>query len=284
MRLLFLLNRELAGNIALNLLLPALAGHEVLVGLGARRPVPAGAPPEAFELHAAEVRFPNEVLFPLLDRAYLPDDRARFLTFDELERHRGVRCTAIPDLKTPEGLKIVQRFAPDLIVSIRYGEILRPPVIGVPRHGVLNLHSGILPGYRGILATLRALLNGDEQIGCTLHYITDRTIDTGPVLDVARVSVVRDRSLVWHVLSLYWPGTRMIANAIGELAAGRQPQVTAQGSEGAAYYSLPTPDEWAAFRNAGWVVAHARDLVEVAGYYSSPEMALQPPVRDAWRA
>ena len=59
----------------------------------------------------------------------------------------------------------------DLLISIRFGMILGTEALGLPPRGVLNLHSGLLPQYRGVLATFRALLNGDAEIGCTLHWI-----------------------------------------------------------------------------------------------------------------
>ena len=48
-----------------------------------------------------------------------------------------------------DGLQALRNAAPDLVVSIRYRRILRDEAIAVPRLGVLNLHSGILPDYRG---------------------------------------------------------------------------------------------------------------------------------------
>ncbi len=263
MRILCCLNRDLASNIALNLLLPALARHQVCIGLTERVGNPqleADEPPERRELRAAEQRLPNDVLFPLVDAANQPDDGRRFLTFAEIARHRGIRVMPLSNPNSGDGLEEVKAFAPDLILTVRYGAILKAPVIAVPRLGVLNLHSGLLPAYRGVLATFRALMAGDTHIGCTLHYITDGTIDTGPIVDSARIPVVAGRSLLWHVTELYRPGVAMIAAAVDRLdrreAAGAVAQPTGEG----AYYSYPTAAEWAAFTKAGWTVAQPSDL------------------------
>lgn len=262
MRILCCVNRDLPSAVALNLLLPALAGHEVRVGLSERvgRSVPTDEPAGRRTLRLAEQTVPNEVVFPLVERAALPDDGRRQLTFGEWERARGVIVAPLPDPNAPEGLAAVRTFAPDLIVTIRYGAILRPPVIAVPRLGVLNLHSGLLPAYRGVLATFRALLAGDDAIGCTLHYIVDAGIDTGDVVDRARIPVHGDWSLLRHVLALYPAGVPLLARAVERLAAGAALPREAQVAGAGAYFTYPTAAEWEAFARSGREVATVEDL------------------------
>jgi methionyl-tRNA formyltransferase len=270
MRILCCLNRDLASNVALNLLLPTLASHDVLVGLtervGQASAVP-DEPRERSELRIAEQSLPNDVLFPLLDAAGRPDEGGRYLTFQEIEQRRAIRCVPLPSPSSGAGLDRVREFAPDLILTIRYGAILKSPVIAIPRHGVLNLHSGLLPSYRGVLATFRALMHGDTEIGCTLHYIGDASIDTGDVVGEDMVAVDRNRSLLWHILRLYPPGIALMAAAVDRLARGEQlsgiPQVAGEGS----YFSYPSADDWAEFRRRGWRVADPSDLADVFARY-----------------
>jgi methionyl-tRNA formyltransferase len=265
MRILACLNRDLASNFALNLLLPTLAEHTVLVGLSERVGSPGGTqePRERAELRAAEQVLPNELLYPLIEGAGLPDDGLRRLTFAEIERHRGIRVASLPDPNSAAGLEAVTAFAPDLLLTIRYGAILKRPVISIPRLGVLNLHSGILPAYRGVLATFRALMNDAAHVGCTLHYIQDPTIDTGDVVGIRTIAVRRDRSLLWHILALYPPGISLLSETITGLASGRAPPRAAQATTGGAYYSFPSAQEWAEFTGRGWRVADASDLLGV---------------------
>jgi methionyl-tRNA formyltransferase len=269
-RILCCVNRDLPSSIALNLLLPALGSHNVQVALtervgGARSEV--DEPSARRELRLAEQVLPNDTLFPLVERADFPDDGVRYLTFRELERHRGIPVVPLPNPNSAEGLAAVRAFAPDLLLTIRYGAILKPVVITLPPLGVLNLHSGILPTYRGVLATFRALLHGDAEVGCTLHYITDATIDTGDIVGQTRLAVRRDRSLFWHVLALYPDGAALIAAALTQLAAGVQLEAAAQPATGGAYYTYPTGEEWALFARRGWQVAHIADVNEALRHY-----------------
>jgi len=271
MRILCCLNDDVVSNVALNLLLPALAGHEVQVGLSSRiggAGGPTNDPRPREELRVAEQRLFNDVVFPAIDRALLPRGN-RYLTFSEIDRYLGIRARRLPNPNAGEGLAFLQSFAPDVIVSIRYGAIFKAPAIAVPRFGILNLHAGLLPAYRGVIASFRALMAGEREIGCTLHYISDATIDTGPVVSMARVRVDPTRSLFWHVLSLYPGGVAMIADALERVARGEELPV--QSQSGGSYYSYPSAEEWDEFLGRGWRVADPSDLYELASRYKGSD-------------
>jgi len=269
MKILCCLNADVVSNVALNLLLPALAGHDVAVGLSSRvgAAPDAGEPQARRELRAAEQLVPPEVVFPLIERAGLPDD-ARYLTFSEIERLRGIRVTTLPNPNRDAGLASLEAFAPDLVLSIRYGAIFKSAAIAIPRLGILNLHPGFLPAYRGVLASFRALMAGEREIGCTLHYITDGTIDTGPVVAQAPVPVDPQRSLFANVLSLYPPGVSLMTQTVERLAAGERLETRVQ--TGGTYYSYPSAEEWDEFRRRGWRVADAGDFHELYAKYLRP--------------
>jgi methionyl-tRNA formyltransferase len=169
------------------------------------------------------------------------------------------------DLKANDGVQLLDSFAPELIITIRYGHILRPATISRPKHGVINLHSGILPQYRGILSTLYAIANGEAEIGCTLHWIVDAGIDTGPIIAIARRPVERGRSLFWHILSLYPIGVPLITEAVRRLTSGEQLPRHSQGD--GAYRSTPTVADVEALSEKGVALFDAADLREMIATY-----------------
>ncbi|HJU24316.1 MAG TPA: formyl transferase [Casimicrobiaceae bacterium] len=265
MKIFCCLNDDVLANVALNLLLPSLSGHEVRVGLSARIGAPAVAEPmPRRQLRLAEQGFTSEVLFPLVERAGYPAE-GRYLTFREIERHRGIGVVPFPTPNDESGLALLRAFAPDLVLSIRYGAIFTPAAIDVPRLGVLNLHAGLLPAYRGVIATFRALQAEESEIGCTLHYIGDSAIDAGPIVGQARVPVDRDRSLFAHVLSLYPVAIPMVADAIARL--GRNETLEARVQAGGSYFSYPLAEEWDAFLRRGWRVVDVDDLCALSARY-----------------
>jgi methionyl-tRNA formyltransferase len=76
----------------------------------------------------------------------------------------------------------------DVALVMAYGHILRDDFIGTPRLGTLNLHTSLLPKYRGASPIQTAVASGDRQTGVTLMRIV-RKLDAGPVGDVEAVSI-----------------------------------------------------------------------------------------------
>ena len=95
----------------------------------------------------------------------------------------------LPTPNSADGMAALPACDPDLFLSVRYRRILKSAAIEIPLHGVSNLHSGLLPEYKGVMVTFWAMLNGEEEIGCTLHTIVDGTIDTGPIIGLSKTPV-----------------------------------------------------------------------------------------------
>ena len=131
--------------------------------------------------------------------------------YDLLQRAEYINDAAVFD--------IVRRLAPD-VVAVFGTSLIRPPLLGQGRLGMLNLHGGLSPDYRGADCTFWALYNGEpEQVGCTLHFI-NAGIDTGAL--IAHVCPeVRDGD---DELLLFWRAVRdsaeIYVEAIARLARG----------------------------------------------------------------
>jgi methionyl-tRNA formyltransferase len=69
----------------------------------------------------------------------------------------------------------------DLLVVYGFNWLLPASVLRTPRAGVINVHSSLLPRYRGPAPVLWAIRNGDAEIGLTVHRM-DEQFDTGPIL------------------------------------------------------------------------------------------------------
>ena len=126
----------------------------------------------------------DQLLFPPIDDL---SQRGKRLTFRALSTFLTAPMQRLNDPNSPSGIALLKSANPDLIVSIRYGRILKQSAIDIPHLGVLNLHSGKLPQYRGVMATFRALLAGDATLFSTLHWIDDETIDTGRIISIQGV-------------------------------------------------------------------------------------------------
>ena len=189
------------------------------------------------------------------------DGWRRLLMFDELAPRLVEPPISVNRPRSDEGRARIAATAPELILSIRYGGILDAEHAQLPRHGIINLHSGRLPEYRGVLASFRAVMAGDSELCCTLHRITDAGIDTGPVIDSCRVPLLRERSLLFNVLRLYAPGVELIRAAVERLTAGDALPGKPQAHAGN-YFSAPDADELRTFAERGHRLS---DLDEIIG-------------------
>ena len=77
-------------------------------------------------------------------------------------------------------LNHLRELAPDLIVVVSFGQILKEDLLELPRLGCLNVHASLLPAYRGASPIVSAILNGEIQTGVTFMRM-DKGLDTGPV-------------------------------------------------------------------------------------------------------
>ena len=212
-------------------------------------------------LRLIEQDIPNEHVYPGVE------EPGGLLSFTAIGRRFAIPLETVHQPNEPAFIERLEALALDLVISIRYGRIFKDRFLAVPRLGVLNLHSGLLPSYRGVLATLQALLAGDDEIGCTLHFISDGTIDTGPVVNEARVPVDANGSLFGHVLSLYEPGARLVEKAIAKLAAGEALETRPQTLDAGNYFTFPTPEELARFASLGYPVFKASEYRSLLARY-----------------
>lgn len=93
-----------------------------------------------------------------------------------------------PGKLVPEVRAELAAFAADVALVMAYGHILRDDFIGTPRLGTLNLHTSLLPRYRGASPIQSAIASGDRETGVSLMRIV-RRLDAGPVAGVERVAI-----------------------------------------------------------------------------------------------
>ena len=90
-----------------------------------------------------------------------------------------------PEALTAEGCAQLAAYGADVALVMAYGQILREEFITTPRLGTLNLHTSLLPSYRGASPIQTAIAGGERETGVTLMRIV-RKLDAGPVADVER--------------------------------------------------------------------------------------------------
>src|SRR5688572_23836150 len=107
----------------------------------------------------------------------------------------------------------------DVGLVMAYGHILRDDFIATPRLGMLNLHTSILPKYRGASPIQTAIANGERETGVTLMRIVLR-LDAGPVADIERVTIETLDTALEVQARLAAACVPLLQRTLGQLAEG----------------------------------------------------------------
>jgi methionyl-tRNA formyltransferase len=83
--------------------------------------------------------------------------------------------------RDPVFIEEVRSLGPDTGIVVAYGQILPQALLDLPKHGFVNVHTSLLPKYRGAAPIQAALLAGDSETGVTIMKM-DAGLDTGPIL------------------------------------------------------------------------------------------------------
>lgn len=109
---------------------------------------------------------------------------------DDIIRSVDVGAERIFDgaaLRRREVVDAIKDLKPDIGISVFFGYILDPELLGVPPHGCLNVHPGLLPYNRGTYPNVWSIVEGTPA-GATIHYM-DAGVDTGDVVAQREVAV-----------------------------------------------------------------------------------------------
>lgn len=98
-----------------------------------------------------------------------------------LEKHDVDEISLTGSINSKESLDTINGFEPDLLISVAGNEIFKLPLIELAPKGCLNLHTALLPKYRGLMPSFWVLKNKEEYSGVSVFFV-DEGIDSGPIL------------------------------------------------------------------------------------------------------
>ena len=145
---------------------------------------------------------------------------------------RGIPVYTPTTLKDGEAAQTIASIAPDCICVVAYGCLLPREILDIPVHGCLNVHTSLLPRWRGAAPIERAILAGDEFTGACIMKM-EQGLDTGPYCKKRTVPV--DGRYVGELAqALAREGAEALLESLEELDEGRV-QWTPQGESGLTY-------------------------------------------------
>ena len=250
MKILILGHYEIASNYAISLVVSALnEQHDICIMLSGRG--------DAFEKSSSNLEANSFVALAQYEQQLCDELNSGINSlnincdsFDALAKktNHPIELLAKPNSKL--GLVQVNNYAPDLIVSIRFRKYLKEKLIAIPKFGVINLHSGRLPEYRGAMATFWSMLNREAEIGSVVHYISDSGVDTGNIISSSTLACEYSKTYLQNVLALYPEGANNLIKVVQNLALGKNLKSSPQLNTGT-YYSFPSDEHRLSFLSIG---------------------------------
>ncbi|MGI5973246.1 MAG: methionyl-tRNA formyltransferase [Oscillospiraceae bacterium] len=122
-------------------------------------------------------------------------------------------------LRDGTALEQIRALAPELIVVAAYGRILPQDILDCPPKGCINVHSSLLPRYRGAAPINWAILNGDGETGVTIMHMA-AALDAGDIIAQASAPIGPDETAPELTARLAELGGALLAETVARIEAG----------------------------------------------------------------
>ncbi len=147
-----------------------------------------------------------------------------------------------------ENLEKLKAYKPDLYLSIAGNQIFKRKLLDSATYGCINLHTALLPKYRGLMPSFWVLKNSETHTGVSVFFV-DEGIDSGPILVQEKLPIgnMSQAELIDVTKKM---GMDAMLKAIDKIHSGSYELIENDASQ-MTYFSFPTRDDVKAFRKAG---------------------------------
>ncbi|HEY5298594.1 MAG TPA: methionyl-tRNA formyltransferase [Verrucomicrobiae bacterium] len=212
------------------------------------------------------------------------DLKLQFSPVKILAEKLGLKILQPAKARDEKFISEVRELKPDLIVVAAYGQILPQAILDLPKFGCVNVHTSLLPKYRGASPIQSAILNGETETGVTIMKM-DAGMDTGAILAQARTPILpEDNSQTLHD-RLAQCGAELLIETLPNLIAGKispQPQNNAEATYAAKIKKEDGKIDWN--DPAQKILNRLRAFTPWPGAFIFLKTELKSPLLKIWRA
>ncbi len=169
-------------------------------------------------------------VFTKIDKPNMRGKRIKFTPVKEYALEHDLPVYQPNSVKTEETISLIKEINPDLIVVVAYGKILPKELIEIPKYGVINVHSSLLPKYRGAAPIHAAIINGDKESGVSIMYIAEE-LDAGDVILQGKTPIEEDDTLETLHDRLMGIGAKTLLEAVTLIEKGEAARIPQKHEE-----------------------------------------------------
>ncbi len=151
-------------------------------------------------------------------------------------------------INSKSSIDIIKSYKPDLLVSILGNQIFKEPIINLAPKGCINLHTALLPKYRGLMPSFWVLKNNEKETGVSVFFV-DEGIDSGEIIVQERVEIGNrtQEELIIYTKKL---GMKAIIKSI-DMIEKDEVKLIPNDSSKMTYFSFPTREDVLEFKRQG---------------------------------
>lgn len=165
---------------------------------------------------------------------------------EKVLKNYNVPVISITDtINSKKNISLIQSLNADLILIIAGNQIIRKRVLNSTKYGVFNVHSSLLPNYKGLMPTFWVLRNDEPKTGVTLYKLTEG-IDDGPIIASKEYEIVPESSQSKLITDLKILANDLIIESIELIKDKNNYMKPEEGT----YYRFPTKDDVKVFLNS----------------------------------
>ena len=163
--------------------------------------------------------------------------RSDYRCVEELLLDHSLNSLVIEDVNCQASVARLRELEPDIVFVCTLSQIIRGEILKVPRYGCINIHSGLLPRYRGPASNFWVLFNGEEKTGITFHFMTEG-IDDGDIILQKELAISPDDTEQTLDVRLAELGSQWICEVVEQIE-NRTLNPYPQSEEQASYFAQP---------------------------------------------
>ena len=165
----------------------------------------------------------DEYILAVITHKDNPDEEIWFRSVAALAKKYDIPVHTPDSVYTDDWVERIRSWAPDLIFSFYYRNMIREEILAVPRLGAFNMHGSLLPKYRGRVPINWAIIQGEQTTGVTLHHMVKRA-DAGDIVDQEAVPIGPDDTAREVFNKAVMAARRVLERQIEAIEAGTAPR------------------------------------------------------------
>ena len=168
-------------------------------------------------------------------------------SLEKMIERKNIRIITLKDsINSENSLHTISLYNPDVIVSILGNQIFKKQILSLPKIGCINLHTALLPKYRGLMPSFWVMKNNEKQTGVSVFFM-DEGIDNGPIIVQNKIKIENHYSQEDLIRITKKIGIKEIIKAL-VLIENNEVKLIKNDFSKRTYFSFPTKEDVKIFK------------------------------------